>query len=370
VASQYEGRRRYEKAFELYQYIEDNLSEEYVILSRGRLIMLDIGLGNDADAQAAIDKLIADFAAHPALPEALNGVADKYRILQRYKQARQLYQYIVDNLPESEYVILSRGGMIMADIGLGNDANAQAALDSLIADFNDHPGLPKAVFVIGEEYYNRAVFLRQNEGLYEEVKEYYRKTLAVWERIITELPESEATIRAQAYLFSAECCRRLSEYDKAVEYFQAVVDNWPDYEYACNAQCLVGECYEKLSKSGSLAESEAIPRIEQAYNGVIERYPDCSLVKYACGRLGRLNFARAQWVDAAMYFELLLQKYQYPLDRRPSRVLYYLGQAYEKMGESDLAARVYGEFINIADPGDPRIKRVEAWLEELGGYNK
>ena len=69
------------------------------------------------------------------------------------------------------------------------------AIDNLIADFNDHAGLPTAVFVIGEEYYYKAVFLRQNEGLYEEAKEYYRKTLAVWERIIMELPSCGIMIK-------------------------------------------------------------------------------------------------------------------------------------------------------------------------------
>ena len=44
----------------------------------------------------------------------------------------------VPYLPESEYVILSGGGVIMADIGLGNDANAQVAIDEVFCVFLQH----------------------------------------------------------------------------------------------------------------------------------------------------------------------------------------------------------------------------------------
>jgi len=245
---------------------------------------------------------------------------------------------------------------------------SQVAIDSLIADFNDHPDLPEAVFIIGEQYYYKA-FEDPDKCRKVKSEEHLKKAKDIWERIITQRPESQSIGLKHAYFFSAACYRKLGEYDKAVEYFQAVVDNWPNYQYACNAQCLIGECYEKLRNSGTLPESEAIPRIEQAYNGVIENYPDCSLVKYACVRLARPNFEKGQWVDAAMYFELFLQESRD--GQRPNRVLhilYDLGRAYEKMGEFEQAAQVYGEFIKMADPADPRIKRVEARLEELGGY--
>ena len=84
---------------------------------------------SNGSAQASLDSLIADFNDHPALPGEIYRIASyEYWDVKRYEDARRLYKYIVDNLPESEYVILSRGSVIMADIGLGNDANAQAAI--------------------------------------------------------------------------------------------------------------------------------------------------------------------------------------------------------------------------------------------------
>lgn len=79
--------------------------------------------------------------------------------------------------------------------------------------------------------------------------------------------------------------------------------------------------------------------------------------------MAQSNFQKGQWSDAAMYFELFLEKS--PDDPRRSYVLYDLGRAYEKMGELDMAAEVYRAFIELADLTDRRIKKVKAWLESL-----
>ena len=233
---------------------------------------------SNGSAQASLNNLIADFNDHPDLPEALNEVASQYEERRRYEKARQLYQYIVDNLPESEYVILSPGGVIMADIGLGNDANAQAAIDNLIADFNDHLGLPEVVFVIGEQYYNKA-FIYKKEGLDTEARGCFEKALAIWESI-TELPPN-AVYPAQAYLFSGECYCRLGQHQTAIGYYQKVVDDWPDYENRWYALFLIGCGYEQLRDSGDVEKSLAKARIQAAYEWVLLEYPDCPAAKAA-----------------------------------------------------------------------------------------
>jgi tetratricopeptide (TPR) repeat protein len=160
----------------------------------------------------------------------------------------------------------------------------------------------------------------------------------------------------------------LGQYQKGIDYYQQIVDSWPDYKYAWHAQFFVGMYYEKLRDSGDLPPSEADPKIEQAYKAVIEKYPDCSSVRHACLRLGSINFGKGQWTEAAKYFELFLEKY--PEDIRWHGVLYDLGRVYEKMGEPSLAAEVYRAFVEISDQNDPRVKAVKAKLEKLEGVNK
>ena len=128
---------------------------------------------------------------------------------------------------------------------------------------------------------------------------------------------------------SAVCySQELGDYQKGIDYYQQVVDNWPDYQFAWHAQFFVGMYYEKLRNSGRLPELEANPKIEQAYQAVVEKYPDSKSVPYSALKLGHLYFKRGQLVEASLYYEL---------------------------------------FLAMAEPCDPRIDSIESRLEELKG---
>ena len=131
---------------------------------------------------------------------------------------------------------------------------------------------------------------------------------------------------------------------------------------------MIGECYEKLRDSGSLPESEANPKIDEAYVAVIERYPESSVAAHAHLKLADMKSQASQWDEAATYFESFLEKY--PQDKRYTRVLYDLARAYEEMGELERAAEIYRILLDIFDPGDSRIETVRAKLENLEGAEK
>ena len=361
IAETYRGLEEYEQARELHQYVLDNHPDfEDAIFSQRGVIISSIELGDDSRAEAGIDELLSQFSSNEHIAKVVYQVARKLNKKDDIK-AQELYQYVLDNWPDSEWAIFSQGGLVKSNIELGDEAAGQAALDKLIADFADHPDLPLVLWQAAEGYYNQA-FWYEKEGLDVKAGEYFTKVIALGERIREQSPASPATI--EAHLITGECYRRLGEHEKAVEYFQQVVDDWPDYQYACNAQCIIGECYEKLRDSGALPESEANPLIEQAYQAVIEKYPDCSLAGHAHLKLSQLSSEMGQLVDAAEYYELFLENY--PQDTRYSQILYHLAQTYEKMGELDRAVvEIYRIFLEIAEPGDWRIKAVQTRLARL-----
>jgi len=51
---------------------------------------------------------------------------------------------------------------------------------------------------------------------------------------------------AEAHYILAICYKRLEEYTKAIECYQKVVDDWPDYKYAWLAQLRVAKIYDGL----------------------------------------------------------------------------------------------------------------------------
>ncbi|NIP28295.1 MAG: tetratricopeptide repeat protein [Phycisphaerae bacterium] len=380
IAQSYEWPRKFEKAESLYERAAQlDPNDPYVKKAKfnwPKLHIFSLIKSEDYnDANVAIDKFTSDFDKHPAVPGVVYWFAKDFEAAKAYDRAKGMYRRVVRQYPKSSHAaraLLQASKVdIFSLIESGDDAAVHMALDTLIADFNDHKDVPETVFEIGEQYYYKA-FEDPKKCRKVKSKEPLHKAKDIWEMIVEQWPQSKSIGLKHAYYFSAVCYHRLGEYEKAITNYQKEVDDWPDYLYAWSAQSLIGNCYEKLRNSGVIPESEANPKIEQAYEAVIERYPDCSLVGHACLKLARLNFEKGRWAEAAMYFELFLQESHDC--QRSSRVLrvvlYDLGRAYEKMGEFEQAAHLYGEFIMITDPNDPHVKRVEALLEELEGVEK
>jgi len=206
----------------------------------------------------------------------------EFEAARRYEKAKNIYQQVVWRYPDSSHAskaLLAASKMdVLSLIESGDDTAAQVALDTLIADFNDHPDLPEAVFIIGEQYYNKAFFYKK-EGLDTKMKDCFQKTLAIWESIKELSPN--AVYPAQAYLFSGECYRKLGQLQTAIEYYQIVGNDWPDYEKRWYAVFLIGRSYDKLGDSGDIEKSVANAHTQAAYEQVLQEYPDCQAAEAA-----------------------------------------------------------------------------------------
>jgi TolA-binding protein len=62
------------------------------------------------------------------------------------------------------------------------------------------------------------------------VKQNAKKTLAVWEKVITQFPDSKYV--PIGYYFSAKVYTRLNDYPTAIKYYAKVVKYYPDYKRA------------------------------------------------------------------------------------------------------------------------------------------
>jgi len=374
LANEYWYVQEYEDARRLYQRVLEGKPDSSIAMrAKAWIAGADLMAGNYAAGQEGIDKLIAEFPEHPQLLWTLNKMGQECESsyqnpLLKYEKAKSLYQMVIKQYPNSAEASKAQLYMRRADVlllaYLENYAASEAAFDGLIADFNDHPDLPSVISEIGYRYYLNAL-REEYEGLEPKARDDFTKAITVWERIIQEFPKSNATPRA--YCYSGDSYLRLREYEKAINCYQKLISVWPsDYEYAWKAQFFIGKCYKALRDSGSLPESEANPKIEQAYKAVVEKYTDSPAIRDASIGLGWLNFKRGQWVEAVDYFELSLKKSEE--NRKLAHILYPLGRAYEEIGHLDKAAQVYQEFIDMAYSRDS-AERVKARLEKLQGEN-
>ena len=263
---------KYEKARELYQYVIDNWPQHKLpIWSQAGLVISNAGLGNMQAADAAFNKLTTEFSQDEDLPVAVHNIAEEFIWLKRYEEARQLYQYVLDNRSQSKYVIKSRAGIAASNVNLGRLEEPYAIVDELLADFPGHSELSPAIFLIAEQYYNKTA----GEGNKDpgKVRDNLQKVITLCERVINRFPASDST--PEIYDMAADCYRQLARYGKAIECYREIVSNWPDYEHAWNAQFQIGYCSQQLKDTGVIPRSLADSVTKAAYEQVLKKYPHC-----------------------------------------------------------------------------------------------
>jgi outer membrane protein assembly factor BamD (BamD/ComL family) len=248
IEAQYWHMKRFDDVKRICEYIAQNHpGSDFAIKAKASIAAADLLLGKDEAAQAGIDAVIKDYAKDPELAETLWKLSTISKDQGKYNLSRQLWQRTFEIDPQGPLAMQAKIEEAGADLMLGNDEAVQAVIDGLIADFAENPELPETVFKIGHKYYTQARLKGIESGGSPE-KEDLRKAIAVWERIIQELPTSKTT--PEAHYTAAVCySQELGEYAKGIAYFQTIVDNWPRYKYAGRARDLVVKYANRLKKS-------------------------------------------------------------------------------------------------------------------------
>jgi len=197
VADEHRKAGRYDKALPLHQYVAEHWpgSERAMEALKGVAIS-NIALGSSAAAEAATDKLIADFNGFELesgedFPETLYQIAKAYEAAESYEQARSVYEWIIAHRGESSYSDTARLDVERVNIlslsGPVEEAELGSRLDSFIAAFAGHEGLRAAVHEIGVHYHVRAYKLRSS-GSTDEAAACFGKAAVVFEKVVNEFP--------------------------------------------------------------------------------------------------------------------------------------------------------------------------------------
>jgi len=291
LSDRFNNAGRADKAGQLYQYIINTWPDDrYAMLAQDSISGGSYSNNNEAvdhdelTVSEAIDKLLTEPNTDSSkdIPEVLSEITAKYCKAGSYEKAIQLCQYVIDNWGDNTAMVIS-GKLEMAKVYIaeGNDATVEVIVDELITNYGGNPASPDAVFMIGEEYYNKAHNVKGDPNLpKEQAEEHYRKAQTVWEKLINEFPPS-GTYTPLACSYAAACYRRLGNYEKAIEYYEKVVQDWPNYEYAWHAQVMVARCYyyEELERSGHIITEDAAEQIRQACKKLLTEYPDSQAVE-------------------------------------------------------------------------------------------
>ena len=246
IAGRYAWSKKYDSAYNLFQYIADNFpqtswAENAVFESHKNNVYQFLDNRDEPNALSAINSLINAYRDKPELPAAVYDFAARHDWINGGKVtelSREIYNRISNDFPDSVQARSSVLGMRKADITnlieSGDDANALTCVKQLVTDFKGNGNLPEIVYRFGEIYWKRAVDAKR-KGDENDAKEAFRKAACVWEEMNKLLPVSAPDVVEDTYHGLSICFQQLGDYGKATEYYNKIVRNWPaeidDFEY-------------------------------------------------------------------------------------------------------------------------------------------
>jgi len=234
--------KEYGKAEAIYQHLaKKHPNHELTPLVKAGLGQVQIQQGNDSGAEAIFQKVLIDYASHPALAEAINVMAEGYR----------------DRAKAIELQQIKLAG-----------------------------GTPRYATIIAAQ------------GRPEIVKGYYRRAIEKWETIINQVPAS-ADITPIAYTFAGESYDRIGDSKKALEYFSIVPERYPTHQHADYALYMVAKMWEQLQERALVTESQAWPMMVTASQTLLNRYPQSTYAPIAREIVDRITAAETRRKELA-----------------------------------------------------------------------
>jgi TolA-binding protein len=235
-------------------------------------------------------KVLEEFLEKAPLPEyeeeAIRCLGEAYYNLEEFEKASLAYEKFVKKFPRSGLlpsVILSLGHSYEK---MGEMEKAIGAFKKLQQKFPYHSLSPRAQLIIGNIYYNN--------GKYENAISEYKTVLKRYPKASVEVAKAKQSIKdsreilAERVLKKAEKIYTLKEYEKALEKFQKVIEDYPETLMAINAKAYIGSCYEHLRE---------YPQALKVYQEIIKVYGDnpeaARIVEFIKSRVKEIEEERA-----------------------------------------------------------------------------
>ncbi|HRT87326.1 MAG TPA: tetratricopeptide repeat protein [Anaerohalosphaeraceae bacterium] len=322
-------------------------------------------------AAAGIEKLKVHFESEETVAAALVQIGDKYGWMKNYGRARQLYDAVKATYRDTPSYIWANQRLIGIEIEqdaagavITEDlpATIAASIDGFMNEFAAVPQMTGALCRLGEIYYFAGASKWKPEDKNWK-KAQFGKASMIFDKVMKDAP-FDAVFTADAYYMTADLYSRLGDFGKAVEYHQAVVDNWPEHHLAWSSLYWVGTFTTKLKWDKAIPAEEADAKSEKAFLDLFEKYPGSAMADSAQSQLGMIYFKSNHWEKAAGIYEEIVKGS--PSGEKVPKAMYYLAQAYRYMGQKEMAVLAFKAFA--ADWGDTALgARAAAAAAELGG---
>lgn len=209
-------------------------------------IMSLIATQQFSQAEDAIDKFAADFKDNPDLPEALFWIAERPQRLDRFEEAKQNFQRIIDNYPSSPWAgkakfWLSRVTIISLIVSQDYDG-AKSALDKFMADYAGDSDYPETLYWIAERY--------ERLGRFDEAN-------LIYTQLSRNFPVNPWTDKSKLGVSRANVMALIvsEKYDQAKDALNKLIADFSDNPRLPGALYWIAERYQRL---GNFKEANRI----------------------------------------------------------------------------------------------------------------
>ena len=382
IAGRYVWSKKYNKGLDIYSYIIKNFpgntwAEGAKFESAKVSVYPFIDANDEPNTLAAIDNLINGFKEKAELPAAVYDFAARVDWKNNYEPkdfTKNICQIIMERFPNTQQSILaqmiSSRMDIISLIYVNDDENALAAIDLFITDYNSLENSADEVFRIAQKYYDEAMILKYKQADANSASKYFYYVVNIKDRIIKELPQTNVSAMALfgiAVIYSQE----LREYEKGIEYFESLLERYPEHENNDSTHYLICRYYELLKRGGKIEAVQADIKIENSLKSIIENYPNSIWYGKANYDLGIKKLNEGNISEAILFLERAHQESLKPKSRiSPAKTAVFLGDALEKIGQKEHALQVYKESIDYISSQDAQRSVIENKIQQLEGENK
>ncbi|HUT30344.1 MAG TPA: tetratricopeptide repeat protein [Sedimentisphaerales bacterium] len=327
VADKYQLAGSHAKSYPLHRYVVEHWPEnERAIWCQMKAIMSQLRLSDLAKAEQDLGSLLTDFAGHKELGPAVHEVVEEYRNTGAHEEGRELFAYLLENWDETPDTMLElQVGIALQSIKLREPNRVEAAIEQLIADYNDHPKIAKALFQIAEEFY---------------YAHKYDKAIELMELILSSYQDREYPGKGELPFILALCQRKMGRYDEAIKNLRVCVEEYPESRFSLQAPYSIGLLYLRQKKD----YEQAAYWFEQQ----LERYPNNGFSEKALHHLAWCYLGHLKdYVKAAQAYEEYIANY--PDDVCVWSCYTGLARCYAKLGDADKALGVLQSAYEKAD---------------------
>jgi len=317
------GLDRHNDALGLFTYcVEHWPDSNQAALAQSGVAISYISLGNQSAAREAISELLTRYSQSPDLPAALGDIAERYRDCRMYEEALKYHKYCLSRWSgDRDNVFWSLQGVAISNVMLGNFADAEAALTTLLAQFVDYNDIAPAVLVVADAYYE--------SGKAAKALELHRFALDHW-------PDADCSVWTYSGLARAQIVLgRDADAQTTIAAMLSKCAAHPDLPAA------VLEVAEQYHKNALAAEANALDataaaalrRAVELYQVVADDFPpSADITPTACSLAGDCFRKLGDYQKSAAYYQKLAD--QYPQHDMAWHALFMVGRNHEYLAES------------------------------------